>query len=322
MDSLDIRLLRAMCRGGVFTLQGVEPRLSLQELARRSGVGRITVRRRLGLWQQSGFWRRVVAFPNPDLLGSSFWMQGLQLDAGRDHARLERALEHALAPAISFHVQDFICPLLLSETEDRDARRQAALRKSPGVRVLCSPVKIDFPRSAVRFSRRDWTILRALRESAAPDWVAAAGKAGVTLRGLERRVQRLMDGNALFFFPELDFRRSPGTVAWMGVLLGGAVPAEEVRAELQKRFPDVLLIENIFPFQIFLPPHVRLLAKDGFPLFLPVTSASIGEQLRREITSLPGVLDVLVAFPTRNICYGDAWDERISRADRLTADND
>jgi DNA-binding Lrp family transcriptional regulator len=316
MDPLDIRLLRAMFRGGVFTLLGVEPQLSLQELARRTGVSRITVRRRLRTWRESGFLRQLAVFPNPDLLGTSFQMQAVLFDPGRDRATLEQAVGEVLEPAFSFHVQDFACPVLLSEAPEISTLRQRALANRNGIHVLSPPLEIEFAASRIRLRPLDWAILQALRKSPELDWVAIARDLGITVRGLERRVRRLMDADAIFFFPELDFRRSECTVAWMGVLLSAGVNAQRVRAELLKRYPDLLFVENIFPIRVFLPPKIQKQVADVIPMLLPVASASTGEQLRRDVTTVPGALDAIVGFPTQNTSRPGAWDGRIERASR------
>jgi DNA-binding Lrp family transcriptional regulator len=317
MDSLDIRLLRAMFRGGQFDLRGIDPQLTLQELARRTEVSRITVRRRLRSWREDGFWRRVTVYPNPDLLGSVLQMQAIIFDPGRNHSQLERKVGETLEPAFMFHVQDFCCPILLSEAPGKAARRQQSLEGRPGVHVLCAPIDIEFPESSLSLSPRDWHALQALRRSPEPDWASVASAVGVTVRGLERRVRRLMDSNSIFFFPELDFRRSPGTVAWIGVLLGEGVSHPRVREEMVRRHPDLLFIDNIFPIQLFLPPEIRKQVAYAFPLLLPVTSASNAEQLRRDIAVVPGVVDVLVGFPTHNTSWPAAWDLRIEKASQV-----
>jgi DNA-binding Lrp family transcriptional regulator len=311
-----MRLLRAMSRGGLYSLRGIDPQLTVQELARRTGVSRITARRRMGLWRESGFWRGLVAYPNPALLGASLQMQGIVFDPGRDHSKQERAVGRVLEPAFMYHVQDFCSPVLLSETPARAARRQRALESCRGARVLCPPMEVEFAPSQVRLNPRDWRILRALRRSRAPDWVSAAKDVNVTVRGLERRIRRLMDSNALFFLPELDFRRSPGTVVWVGVLLRAGTTAQRVKSELVKRHPDLLFVENIFPITVFLPPEIRTQVGESFPLLLPIESASKADQLRREIAAIPGVVDALVGFPTQNSSRARVWDSRIEAAAR------
>jgi DNA-binding Lrp family transcriptional regulator len=314
MDSLDIRLLRAMFRGQVFNLQGVDPRLSIQYLARMVGTSRITAGRRLARWREEGFWKGVVAFPNPALLGTSFQMQALVLEAARDRSRLESALERILEPVISFQTEDFYTPLLFSEPPARSERRQRELREIGLSRILTPPLDVPFVPSDIKLGPRDWKIIQSLRRSPEPDWPSVAREVKITVRGLERRVDRLMAGGALFFFPELDFRRSPGTVATVGLLFGPGVDLNRMRTEVTRRYPDLLAVEQIFPFEIFLPPGGSSKIAGAFQFFLPAPSASSSDQLRRDFGAVPGVVDVIIGFPTQDIAPPRGLNSRIRAA--------
>jgi len=123
-----------------------------------------------------------------------------------------------------------------------------------------------------------------------------------------------MEREALFFFPLLDFRRSPGSITWAGVLFGPGVDVDDLRTELPQRYPDLLPVEHIFPFEVLLPPDRRAKVGGGFPFFLPVSSASSGDQLRRDLCAVPGIVDILVGFPTRNTAVARGFDVRIESA--------
>jgi len=311
MDSLDIRLLRALFPGGVFALSGVDPRPSMQKLARVVGASRVTVRRRLTRWKEGGFWKGLVTFPNPDALGSSFLMQSFTLRHGHDLGRIERSLVDIFEPVFLFQTEQVFNTVLLAEPREASERRQRAFRATGVGRANGPPFDIAFPQSTVRLGPRDWRILRALRKSPDPDWVAVASEVGVTVRGLERRIGRLRAGNALFFFPELDFRRSHGSVTWVGVLFGTGTDTKRLEKELARRYPDLLEIEPIFPIELLLPPSLRSGVAGSFSFFLPVPSASTGDQLRRDIGAVPGVAEVLVGFPTHNSTGSRMLDHRI-----------
>jgi len=314
MDSLDCRLFRAMFSGNVQTIHGFDPRLSVQSLSRSTGLSRVTVRRRLALWKVEGFWKSVIAFPNPDALGASFQMQSVLLEPGRGRSRSERALIDQLEPVLLFQSEDVYNPLLLSEPRAISERRQRDFQEGGGGRALCPPVNFPIPSSTVPLGLRDWKIIQSLRRFPHPDWPAVAKDAGVTLRSLQRRVARLMEGKALCFFPETDFRRSPGTVAWIGILFGMGVDAARLEADLTQRFPDLMCVEPVFPFEHILPPSDRPKIGGRFPFQIPVPSASVADQLRRDLMMIPGVVDVLVGFPTQMISVPRVLDARIEAA--------
>ncbi len=314
MVPLDIWLLRAMFLGSIQSIGNFDPRLSVQALARSVGVSRVTVRRRLARWRDEGFCKRVTAFPNPDALGTSFQMQAVVLDRGRTRSRSESALVDVLEPAFLYQSEDVYNPVLLAESREVSDRRQKRLRDIEGVHVLCPPLPFPCASSSVPLGLRDWKIIRSLRRFPVPDWPAVSKEVGVTVRGLQRRVARLMHGSALMFHPELDFRRSPGAVAWVGVLFGMNVDRSQFEADMVRRYPDLLRVEPVFPFENVLPPSDRPPVDGRFPFFLPVANAAAGDQLRHDLMTVPGVVDVVVGFPTRNFSIPHAFGTRIEAA--------
>jgi hypothetical protein len=238
-------------------------------------------------------------------------MQSFLLEPGRGRSRSERALIELLEPALLFQSEDVYNPLLLAEPRATSERRQREFQESGEGRALSPPLDIPVPASTVPLGLRDWKIVRSLRRFPHPDWPAVAKEVGITLRGLQRRVSRLMQGKALCFFPELDFRRSPGTFAWIGILYGVGVDAGRLIAELTRRFPDLVCVEPVFPFEHILPPSDRPAIGGRFPFQIPVASASVADQLRRDLSMIPGVVDVLVGFPTQIISVPRVFDTRI-----------
>jgi DNA-binding Lrp family transcriptional regulator len=319
MDSLDIRLYRAMFPGNVMGIQSFDPRLSIQDLSRATGVSRITVRRRLALWREEGFWTGVVAFPNPEALETSFQVQSIALDPGRGRSRSERALIDVLEPVFLFQTDNVYNPILLAESREASDRRQRKFQEIDGGHLLCPPIDFPLVAPSIMLGMKDWRIIQSLRRFPGPDWQAVAKDVGVTLRTLQRRVARLMDGHSLFFFPDVDFRRLPGTIAWVGILFGLGVDPVRLEAMISEQYPDLFRVDPIFPFENLLPQSDRPAIGGRFPFFLPVPSASSADRLRRDFMTVPGVIDVLVGFPTQGISFPHALDSRIkSVIDRLS----
>lgn len=312
MDWLDIRLLRAMCKEGKFSLQGIDPRRSIFALARGAGTSRVTVRRRLAQWRTDGFWKGVLTFPNPDLLGTRFEMQAFLLEAGPNRSHLETALRETLQPLMVFQVESFYTPLLLSNGAAESARRQHDFAKASACRVLSAPREVGFPGSEIPLGPRDWRILRALRRRSEPDWALAAISVGMTVRGFERRVDRLMRANALFFHPLLDFRRLRTTIAWVGLIYRKGYDAPTIWADIKQLSPEVLPIDPIFPLETFFPAEDRSAVGGSLIFFLPLASAAIADQLRRDFGSIEGVMDVMVSFPTQSWSVPGALNSKIS----------
>ena len=312
MDSLDIRLLRAMSREGTYSLQGIDPRRSIFALARRAGTSRVTVRRRLAQWRTDGFWKGVLTFPNPDLLGTRLEMQAFLLEAGPNRSHLESALRETLQPLMVFQVESFYTPLLLSNGAAESARRQLDFAKASACRILSAPWEVGFPSSETPLGPRDWRIVRALRRSPDPDWALAAIAVGMTVRGLERRIDRLMRANALFFHPLLDFRRLRTTIAWVGLLYRKGYNAPGIWADINQLSPEVLRIDPIFPLETFFPAEDPSAVGGALLFFVPLAAAATADQLRRDFGGIEGVMDVIVSFPTQSWSVSGALDTKIS----------
>ncbi len=313
MESLDVRLLRAQFLDEAYTIRGIHPRNSAVGLARRVGASRITIRRRLARWRTEGFWNGIVTFPNPEALGARFQLQPLLLESDRDQYRLETAIRETLEPLLTFQIGGFYGALTLTESPQNAARRQRTLEKASGCRVITPPFDIPFPKSEVDLTARDWKILRSFRRSRELDWARTAEEAGMTLRSLERRVDRLMGANALFFQPLLDFRRLPASVAWVSLLYGTEIDPRRFWSQLTQSHPDVLGIDPAVPVEIFLPASGRPPSGGAVSFFLPVASGSSADQVRRELSSLPGVVEVQVGFPTQCTTVAKGVDDRIAR---------
>ncbi len=314
MESLDLRLLRAQFLDQAYTIRGVFPRSSAVGLARATGASRITVSRRLARWRADGFWNGIVTYPNPDALGARFQLQPLLLQSGRDQSRVETAIREMLEPLLTFQMEGFYGALTLTEPPADAARRQRALEKVSGCHLVTPPFEIPFPASTLGLTPRDWRILRSLRRSTELDWARAADEAGITLRSLERRVDRLMRANAIFFQPLLDFRRLPASVAWVSVLYGTVTDPEVLWSELCTSHGDLLRIFPAVPVDVFLPAAGRPRAGGAVSFFLPVASGSSADELRRVLGSFPGVVDVQVGFPTQCGTVARGVDHRIARA--------
>ncbi|HYA57832.1 MAG TPA: hypothetical protein VEH57_05145 [Thermoplasmata archaeon] len=324
MDSLDARLLRAMFPRGIMALSGVDPRRSVVELAQEVRSSRLTVRRRLLRWRSDGFWARTVAFPNPDLFGRTFYFQGFGVDGARSLTAFEHAASRSPHVALIFQVQALYGVLVAVASPEECESLVKTMRQVPGVRETAPPVPVRFPSSRAPMRRTDWKIVAGFRRHSPVDWRRVAADAGITTRGLRRRVSQLIEANQIFFFPELDFRRSEGPVAQAILLLEPGASEPDVRKLMVARFPDHIPMENIFPLQTMAPPSLQGPYRAGgsapsdlgvaaaYSCFIPVRSSAEGDDLHRTLSAIPGVYEPLIMFPVHNFEAVGFFDARIA----------
>lgn len=314
MRSLDVRLLRAHFLGEVYALPGIYPRRTVVTLADSVGASRITVSRRLAKWREDGFWKGIIAFPNPDAIGMRFQFQAVLLEHGRNRLHFEKAIRETFEPLILFQIESVYGACFLSRSPADVARRARVFQRVSGCRLITPVVNLPFPGSVLDLTPRDWRILQAFRRSPEPDWARIASEAGMSVRGLQRRVDRLMSSNALFFQPLLDFRRLPMSVAWVGLLCGTGIDLRRLRIRLTERYPDMLEVDPVPPLDTFLPAEDRPPFHRSVSFLVPVASGSSADELRRELGTLSGVVDVIVGFPTQNMTVATGVDSEIARA--------
>jgi DNA-binding Lrp family transcriptional regulator len=325
MDSLDARLLRASFRAGINSLTGFDPRRNIAELANRAGTSRLTVRRRLRQWTKSGFRGPTAIFPNPDQLGCAFYFQGFAVEGADSLMEFERAATESSEIVFVFQVQQFYGVLELAPSAKRLAPLARRLGRIPHVRAQFAPIPVRFPSSKRPLRRSDWIIIRAFRRLREIDWRRVASDVEMTPRRLRRRVSQLVDADQIFFFPQLDFRKSEGTVALVIVFLLPELTEPEIRRQLLERFPDHIEVENLYPTQIALPASLRgpLAVNEGpaspiqvpaqYSFFLPIPSIASGDELHRELSRLPGVFQVLITYPVHDFEVPACFDRRVER---------
>jgi DNA-binding Lrp family transcriptional regulator len=300
----------------MFSLRGFEPRLSVQQLSRVTHASRITVRRRLERWREQGFWKGVAVYPNPDVFGAKFQMQAITLDVGRNRGPLEVAIEQCLRPFMTFQIEGMYGPLMIVRDSRDMSSRQRAFTAAWSKPMVSPPFDIIFPPSELALAPRDWKIIRALRRGAERSWVEVAQEVGVTPRGLERRVGRLMEGNSLFFHPSLDFRRLEISVAWAGLIYRKGTDPNLLWSRVQALHPDFVPLDPFFPVEKFLPPEMLHDLGGCVICFVPTPSGSSLDRLRRDFAELDGVIEVLAAFPIQNTVDPTQLDSMIEAASR------
>jgi DNA-binding Lrp family transcriptional regulator len=314
MDDLDLRMIGAMFIDKIWAITGIDPRRSTAAIARAARASRLTVRRRLETWREAGVWLGLTVFPNPEYLGCRFEMQGFHLELGgsRSQPEFERKAREIVPALISFQTNDvWVYVILRSASESGAPSWTKELTAIPGVRALCEPFRLGFPSPRVPLRRSDWKILDALRERPEADVAVIARTVEMTPRGLRRRLSQLITHHQLFFYPSIDLTRSDGTVLYFGILLARDADPGAVRGAVAKQLPEMHEIEDLFPLATFLPPEVRDLVSGAIPFMLPAPSAAVTDRIRSEIALIPGVFDVLVNFPTRNLTFTSALNERI-----------
>jgi DNA-binding Lrp family transcriptional regulator len=297
-DDLDIQILRAL--GSPQSFQW-DIRISYARVAEGLGVDEETVRNRLDHMTDVKFLIGWQLIPNPALLGREAAIVELRVTGQgtkRDLITQLKAMEGVIL-IDDFYGRELAVLTFFGERAalERHVQLFASLCHSP------PPLwwKLGFPPCDLTPTATDWRIIQSLRESGRSKLLDLARRLGLSTRTVERRLIRLIEGNAFYLDPVLDLRKAAGIRGrfW--------VTAEASR----KRAVDEAILgtlrRTIFTHMV---PEENSLFVAHFS-----NTAQLDEALRW-MRSLEGVKDVRSAIEVEHIQVHDWLEGEIER--RLT----
>lgn len=310
MDELDAAILGEMWRDQVLIWGGLDPRLSTSDLADRLDVDRTTVWARLKAWREEGFLVRQEVVPNPSIFGAGVAGGDLRVDDPRHKDQALDALR--LVDGILCGV-DQVGPytLLLYAVESQAAleRCRTLVGKLPHVDEASMCIPFEPPASQLAPSETDWRILEALRRLGDRPMTEVAEAAGVSRRTLTRRYGELLDADAVWSFPVLDFTCYRGAVmARFVVTLPDAEAIPALVNTCQRELEEMVswdTMDHVSP-DLDLPGA-------WVDVYCHLPSAAQTEEVQTWLLDLDGVREVEVFFPKAWFVVPSWFDERITK---------
>lgn len=210
-DALDFHILRELAVGSGDYLRS--DRVSLGALARAVGVHRSTVADRMAKWNRQGFLRDWTIDVDPAALG----LVGAHVHFDSKAQPRERALQLAalvegVAGVLAFD-QGWVGAIFMADSPDALTRTETLLARildaDRSARIV--DTTFDYPDSLpVRISPIDAKILSVLLRDSRQTPAVVSKKAHVTVRTVERRLERLRKAGAYYVRPNFRFARVPG----------------------------------------------------------------------------------------------------------------
>jgi DNA-binding Lrp family transcriptional regulator len=308
VDPLDLGILRELSRDQIVWFGRLDPRFSAAEIARRLHVDRAAVSSRLSGWERAGFLRSHEVVPSPLDFGAGIAGGNLRVD---DLLQKPAVLDDlALIPGLISAVDQvgpWVALLFAFETRDGLERSRRLLGRMAGVSDATPCVPFVVPEPSVVPTRVDWEILHALRASPRRPLREVTETANVSTKTLVRRMERLVEGRAVWYLPVLDFPLYPrATVARFVVTLRSGADPVRVSEALARMVPG---ISHLIDTTNLLVP------KGPVPPILDIGAhhESVGQaqDVQREIARVDSVDDVEVLFPRRFYLYRGWFDEHI-----------
>lgn len=313
VDELDAAILREMHRDRDVLWGGSDPRVRAPELAKRLDVNRTTVWSRLKAWEDAGFLVRQEVVPNPSLFGAGIAGGDIRID---DPTSKPQALERLQLVEGVLAGLDLVGPyvILFYALESQAAldRCTRLVGELPDVDNVSMCVPFEAPGSQIEPTEQDWRILQALRASPEEPLKDVAKNAGVSSRTLRRRYDELLEANAVWSFPVLDFSKYHGAVlARFTAILATSGGTEAFVNTCQRDLDGMVLwdaLEKLAPTTTTVHPWVDV--------FCHLASAGEVEEVKRWMLTLPTVDAVEVSFPRSWFVVEPWFDERVQRHTR------
>lgn len=309
MDALDASILREMWRGQSLIWGGLDPRLGAPQIAERIGVDRTTVWSRLKAWREEGFLVRQEVVPNPGLFGAGVAVgdiiveDPLERDAVLDALQLVDGVLCGLD-----QVGETTLLVYALESQPALERCRRLVGQLPGVDEVSMCLPFEPPTTDLEPSRTDWRLLAALRELPGQPLHEVADHAGISRRTLTRRYGELLDANAIWSFPALDFTcYRDAVMARFVVLLPGQAEVPGFVNACQRDLEAMVWWDAMEEIS-----NQVELDEAWVDVYCHLSSAAQVEEVERWLLGLDHVSGVETFFPRSWFVVAPWFDERIA----------
>ncbi|MCI4366091.1 MAG: winged helix-turn-helix transcriptional regulator [Thermoplasmata archaeon] len=305
MDDLDLDIYRWMYPGGVFSMYGVDPRITTSDIAPHVGLTRTAVWARIRQWERDGFWKGLRVHPNPTIFGEKIYRVEIPVADTVEGGNLIDELEVVdgiLGANISFGdtsndkmVHVVVLRFTAAGAIEVDRRMRVLRRLSP-TGTAHGPWIDEVPDVTRTLTALDRRIIGLLVKNPNASLTQVARLLGVTLKTLVRRRSALLDAHALFYRPNVDWTKHPSVTLLF--FCWEVADVDRVKAAVTLRFPHFLHFPRVGVGYM----GEAYTANDWFAGLVPAHSPREVPVLVLELSRLPGVKTVRpeVSGPSRS----------------------
>ena len=301
MDTLDIRLLREYLQGSPGFRFQTDVRRSLREIATQFDLDADTVRKRLDRLEESGVIRSWQVGVNPDILGCT--TSGVVFDIDPTLSKEDVIAKIKLVEGV-FYILNFVgstvTVALLHEGERIRTREIELIARIAGAKNLRRLGPVSSPPSP-RITKTDLRIIGALRREPKKPYRAVASMLGISSRTVRRRINRLVEGKALFVTAEIDVKAMTGGVC-ANLVVSYHNPSAKKR--LDTRIPA--------RFEPYVIRAGSGWAQYGHFMFM-FPNIPIALDVQRSIEGMKGVKDATLHFVKEIIVSDEPFHERLEQ---------
>jgi DNA-binding Lrp family transcriptional regulator len=220
MDELDVKILRAIISESAVAPTNVQVISSLRTIAKRVGVGDMTVAKRFKKLQTAGCMDEWQLGINASLFG--FKMSDVMLEVGAEYAKPDMirklGLVHGVLVIINFLGKGMKVTFLYDSEESR-SRTVELISRITGAELLIVSRPALPASETKKLTETDVAIIQALSKDARKSTAIVARELGVSSKTVRNRLEKLRKEKTIFVFPNLNMTNIEGFIP--AVLLYG-----------------------------------------------------------------------------------------------------
>lgn len=282
MDALDVRILSKVVSDQTGSPINWNFRRSVRSIAREVGADEGTVRNRVRKLLQSGFVSDLRLLVNPRLTGGRDALVWFDLPPRLSKNELVAQLR--LLPGVVviavFHGSFLFLSFRYGRESSREGQVELMRRLARVERVEAG--RVLYPDCKIRLSSSDWAVIKAVQKDPRRTYKSVATEVGLSSRTVKRKLQRMMEGNAVFGFPAFDPNKLKGSIWALLLVTCLAEHREELNHRLLAAFGEyVWSIVPSIPFTAGQP------VSSGYNLMLP--NVAEGKEILTSAEQMSGV---------------------------------
>lgn len=303
LDELDAEILRTMYRGGVDSIEGIDPRLNASRIGRALRVGRSRVAARMRAWVRFGFLSRYDVWINPVLFDHRGGWARVRVDRTGSKPELIRRLGliEGVVSATEYLGTRVGIGIIAPDSSQLD-RRLELIRGLAGVeeveRLTDWPIR-DIRR---RLTPLEVRVIRALRAQPTATLNETARRVGISVRTLTRRYADLIEGSVVWFQPIFDLRSLSSPLVALSATLAAGCDTRRLSRQLRSRYPLLLELAE---------PGLSPASTSSWFEWAVITPAAQIDELTQYASSLEGVERVEWKVPVRTYDFPGWFDSRL-----------
>lgn len=246
VDTLDIRIVRAMLESKAASLLNPDFKKSYSSLARSLKVDENTVKNRVQKLYDSGFLKGWWVALNPTLIGQQ--MSQLWFDVKEQSSKQEVIEKVSLIPGVAV-VKDLYgrsLGVVLYHEGDKELKKTMELISRIAEADDMTRTDEPFAQSRATMTSDDVRIIRALQKTPLKSYTEIGKGLGLSARTVKRRVTKLSQEEALYMVGELDPRHmGGGTTCSLLVFYDSPEHRYRVSQEILSLLGDSLLFAEL-----------------------------------------------------------------------------